>query len=259
MALKDFVKTLVQPGQPLSAQLWNDNVEALGELVQRALAVDTVALSVTVQGDADPMAVRVTAVDQATHLVYEAVRPVPPRSDHTFAALKTGTLELRAEAPGFTPAAETVQVAPSAQPQTKTLTLARSNRVMPAVFGMKLRDAIAELAKLPIVVDRVLDVTGGDEPPRNPSPEGADAVVLAQLPAAAALLGTGNTAQLVIAVVPRPVVSAEVPDLTGMTVDEARRALEAKGLQLGTVTEARRRVTGSTSTEITAQGNTVLF
>ncbi|HTG33687.1 MAG TPA: PASTA domain-containing protein [Thermoanaerobaculia bacterium] len=252
MKLEDFVKTLVQPGQPLSAQLWNDNVEALAELVTLALAADTFSLRVTVQGAADPAAVRVTAVDQATHLAFEAVRPVFPDKDHLFAALKPGTYELRAEAQGFKPATDAVTIAPAAQPQTKTLTLAPSGALMPDLFGAKLRDALKALSTAGINVSRVVDVTGKDEPWANPSQDAADAAVLAQLPPAGERMAAGDTAHLVIAVVPKPMVMVEVPVLTGLTEADARKLLESKGLKLGTVTVAQKRTPGSTGSFDTA-------
>ncbi len=59
--------------------------------------------------------------------------------------------------------------------------------------------------------------------------------VIDQIPAGDALVRRGDTVTITVGKAPKQV---DVPDLTGMTQDEARAALEARGLNLGNVTTA---------------------
>jgi hypothetical protein len=245
MKLEDFVKVTVKPGEPLVAAAWNNLVEGLDAVIQKLRAMNDFALRVTIQNAGiDLGSVRVTAVDQAGNLAFEAVRPVPPGKDHVFASLNPGTYQVRAEAPGFAPNSKTVEIKQAAE--ILSLTLAPSGSVMPDLFGLKLRDALAALKTNGITTPRVLDVTGKGELPDSPSPEAADAAVLAQWPPSKTPVAAGDAVHLIIAVVPKPTVMAEVPNLIGLTEVDARKLLESKGLKLGTVTVAQPRATGST-------------
>jgi hypothetical protein len=235
----------VLAGQPLAAQLWNDLVDALDAVIQAVLGATTFGLRVTIQNaDIDLATVRVTAVDQASMLAYEAVRPVPPDKDHVFASLKPGTYQVLAEAPGFAasnPASVTIHEAG----QTLSLFFWSKAPALPALFGLKLRDALTALATAGITAVHVLDVTGKTESPTSPSPEAADAPVLAQLPPAGQPVPLGGAAQLVIAVVPKPPVMVQVPSLVGLTDTDARKLLAGMGLQLGTAVVAQPRTSPS--------------
>jgi hypothetical protein len=245
MKLEDFVKETVRPGQPLVAAAWNNLVEGLDAVIQKVLAAGTFALSVTIPTNAgiDLTTVRVTAV--SGDLAFEAVRL--PGGKHVLADLKPGSYVVRAEAPGCAPVSQTVVIGQAAQ--TLSLALTPSGAAMPDLFGVKLRDALAALKANGITAPRVLDVTGKGELPDSPSPEAAEAAVLAQWPPTKTPLAAGAGVHLVIAVVPKPTVMVEVPSLIGLTEAKAREVLAAKGLKLNKVTVAQKKTT-TTSTEL---------
>jgi len=227
-----FIKKLVNAGEPVTAQAWNDIVEALGQVHTHLESTEATALKVQVTTPgADLASVRVTAV-RGDGIAIDAVAPVSPGTQHVFAGLRPGSYTLRVEAPGYQGATSSVTV-PDAAVQNIALTAAGG--FMPPVFGLELQEALAVLANVQIAVGRILDVTGTDVPAANPGPQYNGSRVLMQLPQAGEAVPTGQSVQLVIAAVLAAQASIEIPSLTGLTLPEAQKALESLGLVLGKV------------------------
>jgi len=157
---------------------------------------------------------------------------VPPSTQHVFPGLRTGSYQLRAEAPGFQVATTSVTTPEAA---VVNLALVAGGAFMPALFGQALQEALANLSAAQIAVERVLDVTGTDVAPANPGPQYNSSLVLMQLPLPGTPVATGQGVQLVIAAVLQPQASIEIPSLTGLSLAEAQKALESLGLVLGKV------------------------
>jgi len=90
---------------------------------------------------------------------------------------------------------------------------------LPNLVGMEDGDAFSELA--------ALDLEWDTERESSEEPEGT---VIRTQPGAGELVAAGDVIVVVISNGPPPVA---VPDLTGMTYDEAREALEDRGLEIG--------------------------
>lgn len=227
-----FVKKMVSPGEPLTAQAWNDIVNALAQVHVHLENIEATALRVQVSATgADLQQVRVTAL-RADGVGFDALTPVPPSTQHVFAGLRAGTYQLRVEAQGFQVATASITV-PEAAVQSIALTPAGG--FMPLVFGLELGQALSVLSGAQIAVGRVLDVTGTDVPPANPGSAYGSSLVLMQLPLAGTAVPTGQSVQLVVAAVLEAESSIETPSLTGLSLPEAQKALESLGLVLGKV------------------------
>jgi len=227
-----FPRTNVKAGEPLTAEAWNHVVNAIGAIYDHIENSEASSVKVQVVAEgADLSRVRVTA----THddISAEAVRPVGDSKLHTFAGLAPGTYKIRAEAPGFDAKMVDLTVASGPPPPTVNITLTKKGSFMPAVFGMTLSEALAKLSALSITVGNVLDVTGTAVPPAKPSTAQGQALVLSQFPGAGVPLAPGDPAQLLISAALTPEVSIEVPSLTGLTLAEATKALDALGLKIG--------------------------
>lgn len=232
-----FVRLLAAPGEPVTAQAWNDLAIGIDQVHQYLEATEATPLRVGVSAaDIDPGAIQVSASTDAG-LSYAAVPPAPPATQHVFSGLRPGSYTLRISAPGFATVTQPVTV-PSEAPVAVTLT--RNAAVMPQAFGQTLRDALKALGDRSVAVSRVLDVMGRDVAVAKPGAEDLEAAVLFQLPPVGTPMPAGTQAQLVISVsiVTQPTV--EMPALTGLTLAEAQKALEKLGLVLGK-TETRRR------------------
>ena len=227
-----FVKKNVNPGEPLTAQAWNDIVNALSQVHVHLENTEATTLRVQVNAaGADLARVRVSAL-RPDGVAFDAPPPVPPSTQHVFAGLRAGSYQLRVEAAGFQVATASVTV-PDATVQNIALTPAGA--FMPAVFGLELGQALTALSGAQITVGRVLDVIGTDVPPANPGSAYASALVLMQLPPAGTAVATGTPVQLVVSAVLEAESSIEIPSLTGLSLPEAQKALESLGLVLGKV------------------------
>ena len=232
MELTPFIKKTVQPGEPLTAQAWNDVLDGIEGVHLYLLAtMHLVRVRITNAG-LDPRVVRVTAT-RAEGAPVEAVRPVPPGKDHILTWLEPGAWTVSAEAPGFQTATASVTVTDAAESSVE-LALQPAGAFMPDCFGKPLSEAQAALTTAGIPLVRLADFTGRELPPQNPG-EDADAPVFVQWPAAGLPVPAGSGAVFVIAVPIQVEAAVEVPSLAGLTQQEAQKALEAIGLVLGKV------------------------
>jgi hypothetical protein len=237
MDLKPFVRTLVRPGQPLTAQAWNDVVDGIDAAHQFLRAsLHTVKVHITNQ-DLDVRAVRVTATRNDGPPI-ESVAPLDASGDHVLSHLDAGAWVITASAAGFRPASTPLVVADAGE-TTIALALEASANIMPDVFGLPLGTAMAALADSGIAFARLLDFEGTEYAPANPGPEQAGQPVLAQSPLPGTLIDASQTAAgatLVIAVPAKLEAVVEVPSVAGLTQAEAKQVLEKIGLRLGKVT-----------------------
>jgi hypothetical protein len=237
MELRPFVRNLVRPGQPLTAQAWNDLVDGIDAVHQFLRATQhTVQVRIT-NTDIDLREVRVTATRNDAAPV-EAVRPLTPTGVHVLSRLEAGSWTITASAVGFRPATTPLEVSDGGA-TTVSLALEPSANVMPDLFGLPLSVAIRVLSEAGIPFARLLDFSGTEYAPAKPGNDILGQPVLAQSPWPGALFDTtsgGLGASLVIAVPAKLESVAEVPSLAGLTQAEAKQVLEKIGLRLGKVT-----------------------
>jgi hypothetical protein len=241
MELKPFIKKTVQAGEPLTAQAWNDVLDGIEGVDQFLRAtMHTVSVRVTAPG-LDPGSVRVTAT-RAEGAPVEAVRPIPPGTEHILAWLDPGAWTVNAMATGYQTATAALTVGDSAM-TTVEIALQPVGAFMPDCFGLPLSQAQATLATAGIPLVRLVDFTGRELPPQNPGSDSADAPVFVQWPAAGLPVPAGTGASLVIAVPIQVEAAVEVPSLAGLTQQEAQKALEGIGLVLGKVSTLQKQPT----------------
>src|SRR5262249_9695664 len=107
MDLKPFIKKTVKPGEPLTAQAWNDVLEGIDQLHQFVVASrHTLRVTIT-NPEIDPEQVRVAA-SRSDGAPVEAVRPVAPGKQHTLSGLDAGAWTVSAELAGYQTATTSV-------------------------------------------------------------------------------------------------------------------------------------------------------
>lgn len=236
MALNPFAAKPVNPGEPVTAQAWNELVNGLANVVGFLHATAGSSLSVIVGNeDADPAATRVAAIGP-NGVVVDAARPLGETEAFTLRGLPPGAYTVRVESPGFNPAQTSVTL-PTEEPVS--ISMERTAPLMPKVFGTELQSALATLATRNIVVSRVVDITGRDVPPGNPGTEFGSTLVLAQLPGSGVAVPAGQTVELVVSASLEVEATVEMPSLAGLTLTEVRRVLDDLGLVLGKVESVR--------------------
>ena len=223
-----FTKTNVKPGEPVTAQAWNDIVNGLFD-VQTILATGSGTVRVAVTGDQrDIDAARVVATD-ANGVRYEAVQQLAPGDPFVFPKLTAGAYTIAVSAPSCTNGTGTVTVANdgTAAPDPVPIALAFAGKRMPNVLGAKWSDAAASLAA---VNPRVLDASGKGIPLTGFDTAYNDAPVVMQWPDPDEIVPAGKDPYVIVATIIKPTVLVPTPNFVGMTVAEAQAAATAAGL-----------------------------
>ncbi len=223
------------PGKPITAQAWNEITTALGTLFDavNALGGATIAVQVASGGQPVPDA-QVLAVPQGEGQPVVAVPPYPGVLTHTVAGVTEGTWTLHVSAPGFVSQAITVTVPVVA---AVTVNLVLAGVAMPDLFAIPASQALAALAAAGITVDLVLDAAGQELPKTSLPPASANVPVLAQQPPAGAVIDPAtDRARLVLAASFEQESVVVMPNLSGLSLAEATKALEGLGLKVGVTT-----------------------
>jgi hypothetical protein len=227
----DFVATHVNPGDPVTAQAWNAIVDGLSETQAVLKAVGGTARVRITNTPFDHTRGRVTAQRTGAPPA-EAIRPIGADTDYVFPQLAEGSYQIRAEAPGFTPALGTIAVSATGEvtPSTLELALTPSAQVMPNVLGLKYPEAAKALEA---IRPRVLDASGKDLPLTGFEAAYNSAPVLTQWPDPGELAPA--TGSLVVVAAVSDVEIVTVPDLRDLSLAEATKALADLGLKIKVV------------------------
>lgn len=235
MALQTPPLANVEPGRPITAQAWNDNVNALLALYEAVKAFGSGTVSVSVQVDGQVVRdAQVVAEPVSGGLPVRGLPLYGSRDQYLITGVSDGAWRVHVAAPGFVSQVVDVTV-PLADPLT--VNLARAGVVVPDLFGTGYATALAALTALGLQTEIALDTTG-EEISRSQIPaEFQNQPILAQLPSASTVVDPAVTRlRLVVATADRTEPIVTVPSLIGLTQAEAARALEKIGLRLGKIT-----------------------
>lgn len=220
----------VNPGEPVTAQGWNALINGLSALYDAVIALGGGTLEVTVTAGGKPVPATVVAEPLGEGRPTTALPPFGTRTAHLLVGLTDGPWRVHVQSGGFT--SETRDVTMPAAPLAVALTAA--GVVVPDLFGVGARAALDTLRAAGIDADTMLDTTGREVSKTALPPEYVDSPVLAQLPAAGAVVpsGTGRVRLVLASALRRdPVVT--MPSLIGLSLTEAKEVLENVGLTLG--------------------------
>ncbi|MEM8960452.1 MAG: PASTA domain-containing protein [Acidobacteriota bacterium] len=238
MALDKPALARANPGQPITAQGWNGIIDAVDRLYDFAQTIGSTVFEVRVVGDGGPIATATVVAVPASGGA--PVAAIPPQIDRTqsyvLGGLSAGEWTAHVTAPGFV-ARSVPFTAPAADaPATEPLaiTLERTRAAMPDVFGMRAFEAIAALKEAGSRADVLIDITGRVLSGSNLPDDYRSTVVLAQQPRAGETLpATGARLVLSASLVEEPVV--EMPNLVGLSPNEAKEVLGRLGLVVGEI------------------------
>lgn len=231
MAMRGYNATTVRAGEPLTAQAWNDVVEALGDVYAELNSRRSASVHITNPG-LDLRLVRVVA-RHASFTPIEAIRPSGDATLHVLAGIRPGDWTVQIEADGFVPEQLALAVPEEGEAAPLEVALRPAGVPMPRVFGLPFRDALATLEAAGIAPSQTFDITGTAYVLDEARRELGDSPVLVQLPAPGVLITQSTPVGLVVGAALESQPSVVMPSLVGMTLDEARRTLEALGLVIG--------------------------
>ena len=224
------------PGDPITSEAWNAVLQAIGLLVDDA-NLQRGTLTVAAHANGNPL--RTATVTAAP--TGDSARPTRGGvfvggsvHAHQIESLQPGAYSLIVEADGFTTSTQAITMPSDALSVTVDLVANPAVFPVPNLLGHQLTQALGTLSTAGFIVARVIDAHGVDIAPNN-VPSGAKTLpVLAQFP----LPGTPATKDVGIflstAAHSEVTKKVGVPDIRGMSVAQAKTALEAVGLVLGT-------------------------
>lgn len=233
----DLVKpalTDVSPGQPVTAQAWNDQLAAIGTLYDFLLSIDRgTVLRVLATHDGQALTGAVVVASNGSDAV-QGVAPLGGTDHYILRGLSAGEWTLRVSAPGLA-----AKEQPVSMPHADVVEIALESDgsvAMPSVFGLSAKEAVNELDAAGIKLNLVFDIAGNEIARTSLQEKNRDARILHQLPAAATLVNPKEErANLVISARIAQTELVAVPDVKGRTLDEATELLKLAGLEIGTV------------------------
>jgi|GEM_PF-1920929 len=224
----------VSPGQPVTAQAWNGQLAAIEALYDYLMSIDRgTALRVLPAHDGDTLTDAVVVASNGT-LAVQGVAPLGGTEHYILSGLTAGEWMVRASAPGLETKEQSVML-----PTDDVLEIALESDgsvKMPLVFGMTAKQAANELDAAGIKLNDIFDIAGNEITRSSLLDENSEARILHQLPAAQTLLDPKEErANLVISAKIAQTELVTVPDVKGLTLDQAAELLQQAGLEVGTV------------------------
>jgi hypothetical protein len=149
--------------------------------------------------------------------------------------LPAGSYTVAVEAPGFHSTVRPVTVPDQQAPfeLVVDLPVVEVRFPVPNIFGLPLSQALTTLTGQGFRAGRVIDAHGSNIPADAVPEEVRDAAVLGQLPVAGSLVPANTPFLLHISAKAEYLERVKVPDVRGMSIADARAALEAAGLVVG--------------------------
>ena len=224
----------VSPGQPVTAQAWNDQLAAIEALYDFLISIDTgTVLRVLLTHDGKALTDAVVVASNGTDAI-QGVAPLGGTDHYILRGLSAGEWALRASAPGLATKEQTVTM-----PKADVVEIALESDgsvAMPSVFGLPAKEAVNELDAAGIELNLVFDIAGNEIVRTSLQEKNSAARVLHQLPAAKTLLNPKeDRADLVISAQIAQTELVAIPDVKGRTLAEATELLKLAGLEIGTV------------------------
>ena len=222
------------PGEPITAQGWNEIVGGVDDLFDAVLAIGTGVAEIqpTVGGSTVAGAI-VVAEPLGEGNPVAAIPPFGPRATYSLVGVTPGNWRIHVAATGFATESREVTI-PLTDPLVVEMTVAGA--VLPDLFGVAASEAVGILGGLGVDVERIIDTTGREISPFDIPADQTDSPVLMQLPAADTVVATSGDVRLVIGAPVRKTSTVTMPSLVGLTYDEVVEVLDRLGLRIGATT-----------------------
>lgn len=225
-----------QPGDPITSEGWNNMILALKTLFDHANSgLGTLSVAVRTKDEGTPLPFALVTVKPA-----DAAAPV--RTGHFAAAdvqrflvpdLLPGAYEMVVEASGYSAESRTFDMGAEGQEMAIPMTLVRPLSPVPNLFGSPLAVAIEVISAAGFQLTRVVDSHGRDVSPAALDDQMRAQAVIGQSPEAGTPMPANAPVQIGVSAPAEYATRVKVPDIRGLSLDQAKVALEAVGLKLG--------------------------
>jgi hypothetical protein len=227
----------VSSGDPITSERWNNIIDALTALYGAFNKV-LGGLEVTVAdtgGNALPGAVvSVVPSDPAQGPPRVASFVGDDVDRYRVDQLAAGAYKVTVEAAGYHTETASITMAADGSSQTLAVQMKPTEALaaVPVLLGRVLNEAVSLLGT-DLQIARIIDSHGNDIPPGAITDTAAKGLVLNQVPMAGSLVPKNTAIFLLISAPAEFTQRVQVPDIRGLTLDQARVALEASQLVLG--------------------------
>ena len=231
MALIKPAITDAIPGEPITAQAWNEIVGGLDDLFDAVLAIGTGLAEVEAVEDGQPVRGAVIVAEplgEGNPVI--AVPPFGSRTAHSIVGVNPGNWRLHVSAEGYKTETREVELPLS---DRLVVEMSRVGPAMPDVFGMGAVLAFKTLAELGIEIERMIDTIGHEISPFDIPSDQSDSPVLLQEPPPGTSMQPGDRVRIVIAGAVRRENTVTMPSLVGLEYDEVVEVLDRLGLRVG--------------------------
>ncbi len=246
------------PGDPITSEQWNNVLEAVRR-VYEAMNKNLGALAIKVVNNADNIPIR-GAIVTVKPIVAELGRvsfgdttlAEPPSADpnrpsrpalfvgggedyYQVSQLLPGFYNVTVEAAGFITRGLPIAMPDDGNPMRTTvqMTAAQTLLPMPNLFGLTLTEALVAVKAKEFQVISIIDSHGKDTPATAIPDEAKGARVLGQMPDPGTLIAKDAPIRIHISAKAEYAERIKVPDLRGLTLEEAKARLESLHLVLG--------------------------
>ena len=229
----------VSPGDPLTSQQWNNIIDAIGTLYD-ALNKVAGALELTVKIKGAGTVLK----DALVNVLPSGTTQGPPRAAifvgggidrYRVDQLPAGTYKIVVQGDGFTDeTVPTLTMANDGSSQSVTVEMTPTEVLVsvPNLLGRTLGDAVT-LIGTSLPIGRIIDSHGKEIPPGAIPDDAKQGLVLNQAPPPAALVPKNTGLFLSVSAKAEFTERVKVPDIRGLTIDQARVALQGSQLVLG--------------------------
>lgn len=229
----------VNPGDPLKSEDWNNIVSSL-QHIYSVLNTTLGSISLLVENKGDGNAISDAVV---TLIPDEAGKVRVQRAGYIGATerryvayeLQPGKYKVTVEATGYDTEERNITI-PSDGSVLKVkveMSLTKATVAMINVFGLSLKEAVQKVTEAKLTISRIIDSHGKEIPPGKISDEQNSAVILNQVPEPDTVVPLTATVQLHIAAKAEFTEKVEIPNLSGLSLEEAKAKLAASRLVLG--------------------------
>lgn len=224
------------PGDPITAEGWNNIIDAIKTLYAEYNRSQG-ALTVEVRNVKDKSILKdatltLTAKGIPPQIAVYAGGKVQSYIAHD---LKPAEYQMTVEAETYDREERKIIIKDDSSTLEVTVDMTQTvvRKPVPNLFGLKLAAAGEALKNAGFLMHRVIDSHGKDLSADDIDKVGAEAKVINQVPEANLLHEIGDPVELLVSAKAAFVEQVTVPELKGMTLDEARAALKAANLVLG--------------------------
>jgi hypothetical protein len=232
----------VSPGDPITSEGWNNIVDAVKTVVDYLNAQrGTLAIQVKDRGDGNPIRgaqVTVTPTGDPSRVTRSGLFAAGAVNAYQVDQLQPGSYDVQVEAAGFDPETRSITMPDSGESLSVAVEMAVTEALFaaPNLFGISLTQALSNLTGQGFAIGRIIDSHGSDVALGSIPPEVQTASILGQWPPAGALSGKNTPFFLHVSAKAEYLQRVKVPNLLGLSLEDAKALLEANGLSLGDTT-----------------------